>query len=181
MTLNTADADVCAYVDRCILIGMNAGYLISFPSCSHFLFLFSSLLFSSLPYHYLFSTSILLIRFLPHHHDRIHRQQHTTSHVYYTKMPWRTTTTPSTHPDPPPGPLDPPNRIPTTLSQLAIKKHLGTPRLPPIGFERQFQRKSYLRDGKGDMSLEVGVLKYQQGPGIGESWSVFFLLGQLHP
>jgi len=44
---------------------------------------------------------------------------------------------------------------------------MGTPCLPPIGFERQFKRKSRIIDGGGDESLEVGVLKYKEGPGIG--------------
>jgi len=79
-------------------------------------------------------------------------------------MPWQKD--PSSRP--PPGPLDPPGKIAHTISQITGKKHIGTPRLPPIGFERQFQRKSRLRDGEGDESLEVGVLKYDQGGGIGE-------------
>lgn len=67
----------------------------------------------------------------------------------------------------PRGPLDPSGRIATTLSQIANKKHMGTPRLPPIGFERQFKIKSILRDGSGDESLEVGVFRYKEGPGVG--------------
>jgi hypothetical protein len=155
-----------------------AGYLISLPSSLHFLFLFSSLLFLIITFSLLqyYSSDSFLISTIAYIVNNIPAPTSTN-----TKMPWRTTTTPSTRPNPPPGPLDPPNRIPTTLSQLATKKHIGTPRLPPIGFERQFQRKSYLRDGKGDMSLEVGVLKYQQGPGIGESESSFFLPDFIYP
>jgi len=50
---------------------------------------------------------------------------------------------------------------------------MGTPRLPPIGFERQFNLKSILRDGGGDESLEVGVFRYKEGPGIGEFLFLF--------
>jgi len=78
---------------------------------------------------------------------------------------------------PPPGPLDPPGKIANTTSQITAKKHIGTPRLPPIGFERQFQRKSRLRDGESDESLEVGVLKYEQGGGVGEFSLLFSGIG----
>ena len=61
---------------------------------------------------------------------------------------------------------------------------MGTPRLPPIGFERQFKLKSILRDGGGDESLEVGVFRYKEGPGIGEflfsSYPLSFLFPFLH-
>ena len=32
-----------------------------------------------------------------------------------------------------------------------------------------------LKDGEGDEALEVGVLRYKQGPGIGQSFLFFFL------
>ena len=32
-----------------------------------------------------------------------------------------------------------------------------------------------LKDGEGDEALEVGVLRYKQGPGIGKSFLLFFL------
>lgn len=93
-------------------------------------------------------------------------------------MPFTTTPLPHTRQRnttrQPRGPLDPPGRIATTSSQIANKKHMGTPRLPPIGFERQFKLKSILRDGGGDESLEVGVLRYKEGPGVG-GFSLLFL------
>jgi hypothetical protein len=103
---------------------------------------------------------------------------------YLISMPFTNTPLPptnsrkTTRAKQPRGPLDPPGRIATTLSQISNKKHMGTPRLPPIGFERQFKLKSILRDGGGDESLEVGVFRYKEGPGIGE---FLFLSSSLPP
>lgn len=72
------------------------------------------------------------------------------------------------------GPLDPPGQIANTYSQLLAKPHISTPILPLIGCERQFQRRPMLKDGEGDEALEVGVLRYKQGPGIGKSFLFFF-------
>lgn len=66
------------------------------------------------------------------------------------------------------GPLDPPGEITTTLSQSLAKKHI-VPQVPPVGIERRFQRRPTVLEGGLDEALEVGVLRYPMGQGVGKS------------